>query len=750
MANITLEQIEFLIESWEILTEDQQQYLVENRIEFIKNANRDKISTSHDPESEKLGSDKIIDTISNKIDPTTKKEHTQWLVNRYKAGDFKLSDQKDIKKSLTVFESVKSGLENRNLNDIKSIAHLNDVISTQQRRIKLDKQLTAESDVKPLPEIFTEGGAVGYKVPSKATSIYNYGPAGRKCVTKWCTAAAGKDNAFNEYKGGKYTLHLANGNVLQLHHQSDQIKDENDHEINVNTNPRYSGEKSTIENFIRKTHELEGVTDSNLTKRHIPIEGADIDRLLDHHDKLAADAESASVDHEKYDKGYEVSRHVQRLSTVLASAKLNDEQFDRIQRIPTYNFTTPDTVDLTTEYAQSKFIPHEHISRTIDRLFDLYGQNRNRKYSINSFASNPNITSELHHQLIGKMLATGDVLDKKVMLTNLAKSGKNLSADHFNRIKDYVEPSDILTTDSDNTLPVDYLNQHKARYAHLVAGRKEITPELATELLGSNEPIVHTQLVSNHAVPKQIALDSLARTKRHPNIESFINRPDVTPDDVSHIVKQLASGTLTTDTNYWTRNNKLGKDDINTVIDSPHFPMFANILTNQRVRGEHLDRAIARTNNSDVLNTVLQSKQIKPRHIEAVVDKLGDNISATHLHNILDPEVGSDSYNLAPATALSKILTNNSIPVNFRHHVLFHPNVQLSHFESVRNDPRFYGAISNSENAPPSILHSLATSSMDHVRSNVAKNPNTSPATREILKNDQNPEIAAAANRKAK
>ena len=58
--------------------------------------------------------------IAKKIDPTTRKEHTQWLVNKYKSGDFKLSEGKDIKKALSQFEDAKPHLQSKDLNSIKS------------------------------------------------------------------------------------------------------------------------------------------------------------------------------------------------------------------------------------------------------------------------------------------------------------------------------------------------------------------------------------------------------------------------------------------------------------------------------------------------------------------------------------------------------------------------------------------------------------------------------------------------------
>lgn len=111
---LTLEQLDKILnESVDYLTEENMHILIENRIDFIKNAVKDKLSTEHDPESANLSSDKIVDTIAKKMDPTTRKTHTEWLVNRYKAGDFKLSDHKEVKKAINSYESAVPYLTNK-------------------------------------------------------------------------------------------------------------------------------------------------------------------------------------------------------------------------------------------------------------------------------------------------------------------------------------------------------------------------------------------------------------------------------------------------------------------------------------------------------------------------------------------------------------------------------------------------------------------------------------------------------------
>ena len=110
-------------------------------------------------------------------------------------------------------------------------------------------------------------------------------------------------------------------------------------------------------------------------------------------------------------------------------------------------------------------------------------------------------------------------------------------------------------------------------------------------------------------------------------------------------------------------------------------------------------------------------------------DAKPEHVTAQHLHAILD---------------------SSDVSMHDKHRVLHHQAAQLSHFDKVKDDMRFHGAISSSKNAPPSILHSLATSPLDHVRHNVANNPNTESRTHHILKTDSVADIAKIATKKAK
>ena len=170
---IDIDKVTYLLEEkLEELTEAQLEYLLENRIEFIKNAVKDKLSTDHDPESAKLSSDKIVDHIASKIDPTTNKSHTQWLVNRYKAGDFKLGDAKELKKTMSSYENVKKHLESADLNSMKSIRHLKDSIATTRSKVAALEKDLSESAVDDRYKSYRRGEPRIVKMSDKGCEWY--------------------------------------------------------------------------------------------------------------------------------------------------------------------------------------------------------------------------------------------------------------------------------------------------------------------------------------------------------------------------------------------------------------------------------------------------------------------------------------------------------------------------------------------------------------------------------------------------
>lgn len=192
---------------------------------------------------------------------------------------------------------------------------------------------------------------------------------------------------------------------------------------------------------------------------------------------------------------------------------------------------------------------------------------------------------------------------------------------------------------------------------------------------------------------------------------------------------------------------KLSLNDLHKLIDATGTKYIRHIIRNPRSKSDIINKFIDHPEFAkdlrDNSHELLSSNNLKSGHIDKLISKFGVGGAKFHILN-------TDNHEHTTSEHLTHIMNAPDTHITDKHKILFHPNVQLSHFNQVKDDVRFHGAISNSENAPPSILHTLATSPMDHVRLNVAKNKNTEKRTFEILKTDANEDIAKLAQKKVK
>ncbi len=764
----SIEQIEFLLESVTELTEAQLEYLVENRIEFIKNANKDKLTVDHDPESAKLSSDKVVDHIASKIDPTDRKEHTQWLVNRYKAGDFKLGDHKEIKKTMNSFLDAKPHLESGDLGQFKSVSHLKDAVATQRTRMDLvaDKAKEAsseKSDVKTgaveMPEVFRSGDNVGYHVHSKTASVKNYGPAGKLAKSTWCTAAAGRNNMFSGYAGGKYTLHLDNGHVMQVSHGGNQLMDVQNRPVSI-SDPRFKDHADVISDFVKKTSEVDGRPESDVVKRYSKATPADIEENLSAHEAAFKAHQDDGTDH--WDLRDRSRRATDVLANSLGGAALTDDQYQRIKSakcLPRFGHTAMDIgEELQTEYTKSQFAKPEHLDDIADaHISNNYDEYRG-KFPIGVMA-NPNVSGQTQHKLIGAALASGN----NDWLNSIATRSKNLTTDHTDRIKHLPGMKERLLTNEDAKLSPDVFEG--ASHSVATASHPDIPAHVAKAILedqsynrGQWNTNPADSVIANPAVPKHIIKDAIdaghMQTGMH-NVHNLLARDDYdSQEDVDHLVKSIQEGKISPRGGQWTQSTKLSRDNVKSMINHPnalHYVGHRNssITGNPRFRPDDfktvIDHPAAVGKITDNLFNAMQTAHELPaKIIDHAISKFGDNRSMIDV--LTDP---NHEATLKP-NHLQHILDSEHANPATKHWVLRNPGVQMSHFEKMKDNIRNHGAISGSKNAPPSILHSLATSPMDHVRANVANNPNTEKRTLEILKADSNPDIAKIAAKKAK
>ena len=122
-----------LLESFELLTED--------RIDYLKNQYKDKLSTDHDQLAKHKESDKIIDHFASKADPSTGKVHTQWLIGQYAKKNIRQEDAPQLKATLNDFALVKDNLEKKDLNQYKDVGELRDAITTQKATVEKKEKM---------------------------------------------------------------------------------------------------------------------------------------------------------------------------------------------------------------------------------------------------------------------------------------------------------------------------------------------------------------------------------------------------------------------------------------------------------------------------------------------------------------------------------------------------------------------------------------------------------------------------------
>lgn len=775
-----IQQIDYLLEEkFETLSEAQIEFLIENRIEFIKNANRDKISTEHDPESAKFSSDKIVDTIAKNFDPTSNKSSTQWLVNRYKAGDFKLKDAKKVKQTLEKYEQVKPFMENKDLNAMKSLTHLRDNIAPTTIRAEHKEKEDAENVVENMPLLYDEKGVRGYSLPNKKTSIENFTETrGKLAKTKWCTAWDNRRNMFDGYSGGKYPMQLANGEWLQLHHASGQLQDVNNSSADIKKDPRFKDYQEGIVGFIKKSHEIEGTnTPSRLADTHVGIDSEKISKLLDEHNEaIQAHADfvaQGGTDHfTRRNLINKVGSANSNLDRALKNANVNDEVFERLKNSrfavvsmwKDGHFTEQD--DKTLHLAKSPHVKPEHLDKIADTLLQKDWSNHVSD-TVAELSKNPNISPETHHKVLGTMLS--DKLDENAKIRNIAyfaENAVNAQPEHFERLENHpLFNSDrfdqSVLSNKQSTIPLSFLERNKERNSRLVASRKEITPEIANHILSTANPDSDSviNLAVNNSVPSEIANAAVNKIASSPSnganfssekIKQYINKENIEPQHISNLVNHVAEGRIrSSGFGEWMNSHRLSRADIQTLAKSPYtlamMNRAGNIANNPKIRSDDLELLM----NNEKFDA---KKDIHASHItgsDALKSKNIDTLLQKGAHSHVAQFIFNDPHNEAIThDHLHKLLDSDSVDHHSKMKILSHPKAQLSHFDKVSKDIRFAGAISNSKNAPPSTLHSLATSPLDHVRRNVAENPNTEARTYEILKTDANADIRAIAEKK--
>jgi hypothetical protein len=215
-----------------VLTEEQIQFVMENRVEFLKKNNAS-LDTSHDPHGAHKEAGDIIDHFATHADPTKNKAHTQWIVGQYKKGQVRQEDAGRIHGALSNFEKYKGKLANKDINSYKKVSDVEDATAPHE-----GSHASKKAEVRAIKH---EGADLKYEdehvqihhiKTEEAAKHYGKG-------TKWCTAAD-NNNMFSHYHQDG-PIHVITHKTekdsegrprkFQFHAASNQFMDEKDNEI---------------------------------------------------------------------------------------------------------------------------------------------------------------------------------------------------------------------------------------------------------------------------------------------------------------------------------------------------------------------------------------------------------------------------------------------------------------------------------------------------------------------------------------
>lgn len=165
-------------------------------------------------------------------DPSRTQGFSQWMVNKYLKGGFRLEDAPRVMQYLDVFDKAKSRIAKKDINAYKDTAELyqavrpfiedNVAVSGKQ-----EQDLEAQKFAQPnQSQLILDDSEMKIVIPkTREAAIY----FGRN--TEWCTAATSSTNYFDSYnnRGPLYVILLkAENRRYQWHFESGQFMDEHD------------------------------------------------------------------------------------------------------------------------------------------------------------------------------------------------------------------------------------------------------------------------------------------------------------------------------------------------------------------------------------------------------------------------------------------------------------------------------------------------------------------------------------------
>jgi hypothetical protein len=202
------------------------------------------IDTSHDSLATHREAGAVIDHFAG-ADPTTEKKYLPWVINNYKKKNFRQEDSDRIHTALSGFEKHKNKLEQKDINQYKSLGSLEDAVEPHLGSVS-KKEEVRNIKMKGAETHHSNNGLTVI-TPTTEEAAKHYGKG-----TKWCTSAENENNnQFKNYNnlGPLHIINTPDGEKHQFHFQTDSFMDSRDEEVDLHDMVKKYPELKNVEKF---------------------------------------------------------------------------------------------------------------------------------------------------------------------------------------------------------------------------------------------------------------------------------------------------------------------------------------------------------------------------------------------------------------------------------------------------------------------------------------------------------------------
>ena len=365
----------------------EQIQLLEDRIDFLKQQFAGKLDASHDPYGVHKDHENIVDHFATNADPTKNKAHTQWILRQYQRGKIRQEDHPRIKETLSNFEKYKGKLENKDLNSYKSLSDVEDAVSPHIGTVSSGKEERRQVKSEGADLIHSENGFEVRHLKNKDAAC-EYGKG-----TKWCTAATGGNNMFDNYNedGPLYFIKGRDNSgefkKYQYHPATNQFMDERDEPVTMSTFVERNPEMRNVKHFAGYDYSLP------LKPEHKKELSDELHKLIDDKNMLSdvRDEKLSKAVKEAHTRGYLDDTHLDKLTS---DPSLIDTHH-QLAYDATYNmgYLNPRHINNITKSSDSTKA-HSLLAGMYNKYGNVLGND-----DINNIVNNPD-SNEAHHRLL--------------------------------------------------------------------------------------------------------------------------------------------------------------------------------------------------------------------------------------------------------------------------------------------------------------------------------------------------------------